>query len=930
MLVPGFRITQSPVGSYDVTVHNAPLSSHYIAWPSSNPGGTWTRIPQPTLEEAVLWAALNQKDYIAIGYDGEGQSSPHRTYYYLDTGARMAQPAKRSRSEPQAQVVDLRQLISAAKQQPLSFDHGYISMKIVGDGGKEEPMKSYFMKGAQPPGSAWKSPVMKRTSNYPALNCLDACRALYKPWAAIKKAGDTVECWCGANADVSGMTSQAPTEPGYIQILHISPLIETSTVRIYANGHPSAEFRVKPQPYGYVEVQLKQPASAEPRTLLRSFTAGLPAGVAWYPMQGQDGVGCSASCYTGSYKYSAQRSSSDGTKTCRCGHTRPGSQAPHLSHATSPPDAPGMYQITELPIPTDRTSYPAGALVIRGTYMNPRMMSYTFNGALQTPQFAKKSALKSADATVTLSHRNKPDKCVLECYKMRFSLVAVTRDMCMCLKKPDGLALDTDPNSGGVSVFDLRPLQPKSQAPPGGGVSISVSGMPHGYYRVFVNNKELPMGFASTQPPDSTWKSQGDMSVSGCLETCHKQQLMYMLVQSHGGSSSCWCAASGDVSSLDHNYPSQDGRFQVFDISPMSVGEEQQFGVTGASPIEVKSKHLGNNYYEMSARRPDVDHGFKPLTSYFTDTAPSSVLWYPMDKPQPSAPKCMAYCASMRFSFGCLQKGGPAPCQCGQLKPGQQLGLSNTNVPTHGGSMQVVQLLEPSPVQQPHSSDGSYTPPVISAEWMSPTICRAQLDGVPQPLKFIRATNAAAANGISMTAPGENGGQCIANCMQLHFKLVALSKSQCFCLEGGDVHMDDTFSDGADWLTIIDTSSRMPKPDGTGMMGEEYIPVTNYVRFVLGHELQQSGFTAAKVDPSAGPPGTWTPVGQKSSIADCAVQCAMHEMNYGAVLPLAKHSLQCWCSKSVDMASFDKTIPHAGGKAQIYDFTKAIQRMSSG
>ena len=71
-------------------------------------------------------------------------------------------------------------------------------------------------------------------------------------------------------------------------------------------------------------------------------------------------------------------------------------------------------------------------------------------------------------------------------------------------------------------------------------------------------------------------------------------------MQMKDGVLQCLCAASVDVSSLQHSLPSVEGMYQVFDLIDMKVGQTDHFSFTGA--LDVKSEGLVNGYERYTTK----------------------------------------------------------------------------------------------------------------------------------------------------------------------------------------------------------------------------------------------------------------------------------------------------------------------------------------
>ena len=68
-------------------------------------------------------------------------------------------------------------------------------------------------------------------------------------------------CWCAPSAEVAGLRSSVPSQPGYIMILSTSEMRETFAVQIISDGRPTAQFDVKPEPYKYVDIYFRRPGA---------------------------------------------------------------------------------------------------------------------------------------------------------------------------------------------------------------------------------------------------------------------------------------------------------------------------------------------------------------------------------------------------------------------------------------------------------------------------------------------------------------------------------------------------------------------------------------------------------------------------------------------------------------------------------------------
>ena len=68
-------------------------------------------------------------------------------------------------------------------------------------------------------------------------------------------------CWCAPTMDVTGLSTTMPQSPGEIQIISTDRMQETFVVEIRSNGTLSAQFKVMPEPYNYVDIYFKRPGA---------------------------------------------------------------------------------------------------------------------------------------------------------------------------------------------------------------------------------------------------------------------------------------------------------------------------------------------------------------------------------------------------------------------------------------------------------------------------------------------------------------------------------------------------------------------------------------------------------------------------------------------------------------------------------------------
>ena len=80
-------------------------------------------------------------------------------------------------------------------------------------------------------------------------------------------------------------------------------------------------------------------------------------------------------------------------------------------------------------------------------------------------------------------------------------------------------------------------------------------------------------------------------------------------------------------------------------------------------------------------------------------------------------------------------------------------------------------------------------------------------------MKFTRLAAVLRTKTENIGAPGDHPGICISKCMS-QYKLPAMNSDHCFCLNVGDVELMETFSEGADVLTVLEVTQHMPKSYG--------------------------------------------------------------------------------------------------------------------
>merc|ERR1740128_984688 len=195
IVVPAFRITGTPGSSVTITVNNAPLPKYTIPWTRKDLAVKWRRIPGvDDLDGAIRWVVHRRLLYICVAQDG---------YFYPETGSDPSPndlATKPKSGEITVEVISLSNLIAYADLRKVTYKKSYPSI-VLTKNGKPQPVKTYFVKGDKPSGSAWtmngKIPTSKK---YPEMSCLETCSKLYMPWAAIKTQSDFVECWCASTA----------------------------------------------------------------------------------------------------------------------------------------------------------------------------------------------------------------------------------------------------------------------------------------------------------------------------------------------------------------------------------------------------------------------------------------------------------------------------------------------------------------------------------------------------------------------------------------------------------------------------------------------------------------------------------------------------------------------------------------------------------
>ena len=81
-------------------------------------------------------------------------------------------------------------------------------------------------------------------------------------------------------------------------------------------------------------------------------------------------------------------------------------------------------------------------------------------------------------------------------------------------------------------------------------------------------------------------------------------------------------------------------------------------------------------------------------------------------------------------------------------------------------------------------------------------------------MKFIRLSAIPLSKAEDLGAPGDRPGLCITTCMS-RLKSPALNRDHCFCLDIGDLtQLEESFSEDADVLTVLDATRYLPKAPG--------------------------------------------------------------------------------------------------------------------
>ena len=224
-------------------------------------------------------------------------------------------------------------------------------------------------------------------------------------------------CWCAPTMDVTGLSTTMPSSPGEIQIISTGRMQETFVVEIHSYGVPSAQFKVMPKPYNFVDISFQRPGAfcqlqlslyqlittienvnlityiwflwsivwhtidvsgqyvvfhpapsltnrhrrlppvTAPATKLRSaFVQMLPSSLLCYKATNKDSIGCAPSCYLGGFKVCSQQGVAAEFK-CHCCMQRPDSAPWQLPDGTLS-GMPDGIQIIELPEQLPKTYDP--------------------------------------------------------------------------------------------------------------------------------------------------------------------------------------------------------------------------------------------------------------------------------------------------------------------------------------------------------------------------------------------------------------------------------------------------------------------------------------------------------------------------------------------------------------------------------------------
>ena len=87
-----------------------------------------------------------------------------------------------------------------------------------------------------------------------------------------------------------------------------------------------------------------------------------------------------------------------------------------------------------------------------------------------------------------------------------------------------------------------------------------------------------------------------------------------MMLKTVSQQTQCWCTDGVDMGGLSGSYPSTEGSYAVYDLSPLSMGSRSK--TTYGGGLEVISTRLAMGYFKFDCKMPGnfIFHPFPVLT----------------------------------------------------------------------------------------------------------------------------------------------------------------------------------------------------------------------------------------------------------------------------------------------------------------------------